>query len=109
MTCAQCNAGNIDGNKFCNLCGAPFGIVCDRCKVLNDANAHFCGACGFPFIQALRQEADGLASGLLRFTSAASQYNLQDIEDLLDLRSKIQKEEDSSRSLPQDDINKIFE
>jgi hypothetical protein len=36
------------------------------------------------------------------------QYTARDIEELLSLRTKLKKEEDSIESLRQDDIDKLF-
>src|ERR1700677_2436748 len=46
MRCANCNAENPEGGKFCLECGAALTHKCPRCGAPHPAAATFCGECG---------------------------------------------------------------
>src|SRR5271163_3764261 len=46
MRCANCNAENPEGGKFCLECGAALMRKCPRCSAPNPPAAKFCGECG---------------------------------------------------------------
>jgi hypothetical protein len=48
MRCPSCGFENPEGLKFCNECGAPFGVCCPQCGLANQPRAKFCGECGTP-------------------------------------------------------------
>jgi len=108
MICAHCNVENNASRKYCRSCGSPVGTVCNRCGVVNELEDKYCGECGFPFTQSLKQESDVPDSGGVRLPVGSEQYTERDIEELMSLRLKMQKEEDSAKSLRQDDINELF-
>jgi predicted ATPase/class 3 adenylate cyclase len=45
LRCSNCKAGNPDGLKFCNDCGAALQRACAKCGFENSAAAKFCGQC----------------------------------------------------------------
>ncbi|AIY41428.1 hypothetical protein LT85_2270 [Collimonas arenae] len=47
--CANCNAGNQAGTRFCQQCGnALLPKNCGGCGAVKIAGAKFCGNCGMP-------------------------------------------------------------
>ena len=46
MQCAQCQAENRDGVRFCVECGAPLSIACPSCGFAAAPGERFCGGCG---------------------------------------------------------------
>ncbi len=46
MQCAQCQAENRDGVRFCVECGAPLSIACPSCGFSAAPGERFCGGCG---------------------------------------------------------------
>jgi hypothetical protein len=108
MKCTHCDADNEDGRKFCRACGVAIGLLCDRCKFVNPFGDAYCGMCGFKLMEAVREgpspsrEKEGLPQAMV------GQYTARDIEELLSLRTKLKKEEDSIESLRQEDIDKLF-
>ena len=46
MKCAACQAGILDGAKFCSACGAPVATRCAVCGTPNPPGANFCSECG---------------------------------------------------------------
>jgi len=57
MRCANCNAENPEGGKFCLECGAQLARACTRCGSLNPPTSKFCGECG-ERLTALDMQAD---------------------------------------------------
>jgi len=108
MKCARCNADNNTSRKYCTSCGAPMGVICDRCGVVNDFEDKYCGVCGFALIQSPKPEVGSAAPQGVPDSLDLGQYTERDIEELMALRKKMKKEEDSTESLRQDDINKLF-
>jgi predicted ATPase/class 3 adenylate cyclase len=45
-TCAQCDAENRDGAKFCGNCGSSLALACPRCGASNESGQTFCNECG---------------------------------------------------------------
>jgi class 3 adenylate cyclase/DNA-binding IscR family transcriptional regulator len=46
MRCAQCQAENPSGAKYCNSCGARLEVLCPACRHVNPSGSRFCNACG---------------------------------------------------------------
>src|SRR5690349_222775 len=46
MQCAQCQADNREGVRFCEDCGAPLALKCPHCEVEILPGKRFCGSCG---------------------------------------------------------------
>ena len=51
MSCAQCQAVNPPGAKFCINCGAAMTSACPRCSAAVPPQARFCPECGLPLQQ----------------------------------------------------------
>jgi hypothetical protein len=102
MICPQCNAENPAGGKFCGDCGSALETACTRCGNLTRPNDHFCSSCG----QALGAEAS--ADTTLPAQKTTRQYTPQEIEELLILRRLTRREETASKTLNQDDVDKLF-
>ncbi|MBA3587195.1 MAG: AAA family ATPase, partial [Chloroflexi bacterium] len=49
MICANCQAENPAGTKFCLDCGSRLGEMCQSCGAARLGDARFCGECGTPF------------------------------------------------------------
>jgi hypothetical protein len=75
--------------------------ACIECGVLAQPDDRFCRACG----QALMAAG---TDALSRQPVPTKQYSRPDIEELLSLRKLIRKEEISSKTLNQDDVDKLF-
>jgi ribosomal protein L40E len=101
MTCPHCNAENPPGGKFCTSCGSLVEKTCDECGALARPDDRFCRACGRPLI------ASGNDSPS-RQPIPTNQYPLKDIEELLILRRLIRREEITSKTLNQEDVDKLF-
>jgi class 3 adenylate cyclase/tetratricopeptide (TPR) repeat protein len=48
MRCPRCHAGNRDGLKFCEDCGARLATACAQCGAEITPGKRFCGSCGSP-------------------------------------------------------------
>src|SRR5262245_26693788 len=48
MKCANCEAVNPDGARFCSNCGNALTIACVNCGTPLTPNAKFCFNCGHP-------------------------------------------------------------
>ena len=46
MLCPKCQFENREGVKFCEECGAEFGLECPVCKANIPLGRKFCGECG---------------------------------------------------------------
>jgi hypothetical protein len=101
MTCPHCNAENPLGGKFCSSCGSALEKACVECGVLARPDDRFCRACGQPLVAAA-------SDALSRQPVPTKQYSRPDIEELLLLRKLIRKEEVGSKTMSQDDVDKLF-
>jgi predicted amidophosphoribosyltransferase len=101
MTCPHCNAENPSDGNFCSSCGSALEKACSDCGALARSDDRFCRACGRP----LKAAAD---EALSRQPIPTKQFSRQDIEDLLVLRKMIRKEEATSKTLNQDDVDQLF-
>lgn len=108
MKCTRCDADNVEGRKFCGSCGAAVGVVCDRCGTANPHGDKYCGMCGFALLESLSLGTSPRDPKNGPLSAAPGQYTARDIEALLTLRTKMQKEEDSIENLRQDDIDSLF-
>ena len=86
------------------------GVVCDRCGVVNEYADRFCGVCGFAFISSLDHGAReaGFGSTTSPSGSISTQYTANDIDELMELRAALKKEDDLTESLRQGDIDDLF-
>jgi class 3 adenylate cyclase len=48
MRCANCQADNREGRKFCASCGANLPVSCADCGYANEEGERYCGGCGRP-------------------------------------------------------------
>jgi eukaryotic-like serine/threonine-protein kinase len=46
---SACAHKNIDGDRFCDVCGSGLPIICLECGHTNSASNEFCDVCGTPF------------------------------------------------------------
>ena len=102
MICPHCNAENPAGGKFCGACGSTLGSVCSRCGNVSEPDDRFCSSCGLA-------AGDVDLSISPRLPSPVKQYTPQEIEELLILRRLMRKVENASKTLNQDDVDKLFE
>src|SRR5262245_52066056 len=51
MPCAQCQADNPKGNRFCEQCGTPLEARCSQCNTPIRPGARFCGVCGYRLVE----------------------------------------------------------
>ncbi len=61
MTCSNCGADDLGGNKFCLQCGHLLAQACPSCGAPLPAGARFCGACGSPLQEVAPPVATELA------------------------------------------------
>ncbi|MCX6133294.1 MAG: zinc ribbon domain-containing protein [Ignavibacteriales bacterium] len=108
MKCTHCDADNEDGRKFCRDCGIAIGVMCDRCKIVNPFGDTYCGMCGFKLLEMPKEMSSPSDPLEMPQPDRPGQYTARDIKELLSLRTKLKKEEDSLESLRQDDIDKLF-
>lgn len=101
MTCPHCNAENPPSGKFCSSCGSVLEKACIECGALARTDDRFCRACG----QLLIAASD---DSLSRQPIPTKQYTRLDIDELLILRKLIRKEEIASKTMNQDDVDKLF-
>ena len=102
MICPQCKAENPAGRKFCGDCGSALEMACSHCGDPTRPNDHFCSSCG----QALG--VDDSADTILPAQKTTKQYTPHEIEELLTLRRLTRREETTSKTLNQDDVDKLF-
>jgi hypothetical protein len=81
--------------------------MCDRCKIVNPFGDTFCGMCGFKLMESVQGSSLSDPSEVPQ-PDRLGQYTARDIKELLSLRTKLKKEDDSIESLRQDDIDKLF-
>jgi class 3 adenylate cyclase/tetratricopeptide (TPR) repeat protein len=48
VTCGQCGAVAVAGQRFCGSCGNPLAVNCPSCGTANPPDHKFCGSCGTP-------------------------------------------------------------
>jgi hypothetical protein len=108
MKCPHCEAENAGDRKFCGSCGDPMGVQCDRCGTVNESHDKYCGSCGFALVHSSKTEKNAELLEGEQESLGVKQYSEREIIELMSLRKKMKKEEDSSVSLRQDDINKLF-
>jgi hypothetical protein len=101
MICPQCNAENPDGRKFCGDCGSTLEMMCSRCGNRARQNDRFCSSCG----QAIGAAA---VETILPAQNTTKQYTPNEIEELLTLRKLTRREDNASKTLNQDDVDKLF-
>lgn len=106
MNCVRCNAENPASSKFCRSCGGVLGTLCSRCGTAAHPDDHYCTSCGLDLSQ--RGGADMMRTSRNQ-SSVMSQYSPQEIEELLALRKTTRRETDSTKTLKQDDVDKLFE
>jgi predicted amidophosphoribosyltransferase len=75
--------------------------ACSECGALARSDDRFCRACGQP-ITAAGSDAPS------RQSVPTKQYTRPDIDELLSLRKLIRKEEIASKTLNQEDVDKLF-
>ncbi len=102
MNCPHCNAENPAGGKFCRQCGSALTNACRQCGHPIGSDDRYCVSCG----QALFHTDNVTATH--RSALPAKQYSPNDITELLALRRVMKKEEISSKTLNQDDVDKLF-
>jgi class 3 adenylate cyclase/tetratricopeptide (TPR) repeat protein len=51
VRCANCDAENRAGRKFCASCGSVLPVPCRSCGFANQATEQFCGGCGLPLAE----------------------------------------------------------
>ena len=101
MTCPHCSVENPSGAKFCSSCGSVLEKACNECGFLSPPDDRFCRACGQPLAAAAGEPSS-------QQPIPVKQYSRQDIEELLVLRRLVRKEEIASKTLNQDDVDKLF-
>ena len=101
MTCPHCNAENPPGGKFCSTCGSVLETACIECGALARSDDRFCRACGQP-VAVAGSDAPS------RQSAPTKQYTRLDIDELLSIRKLIRKEEIGSKTLNQEDVDKLF-
>jgi len=104
MECPKCKVPNDKLRKFCRMCGSPLGIYCDRCGTVNAMEDKYCGTCGLALLPSAVD--DILIGGSEQ--NIPRQYKSHEIEELLTLREKIQKEKEVAQTFSQDDIDLLF-
>jgi len=111
MVCIRCTAEIEAEARFCTSCGAPQGILCGRCGKLNSLDDRYCSSCGLALLTSLKLDGAPSSSATTpTVPPATKQYTAQEIEELLSLRKVfVKNEEDSSKTLSQADIDKLFE
>ena len=102
MTCPQCNAENPAGFKFCNACGSALQSPCSRCGNIMHVSDRFCSSCGQSRIS---EETSNTAAIVPKVTN---QYTSSEIEELLTIRKMMRREDTASKTLNQDDVDKLF-
>jgi predicted amidophosphoribosyltransferase len=101
MTCPHCNAENPSDGNYCSSCGSALEKACGECGALSRPDDRFCRACGRPLTASSGDSPT-------RQPVPTKQYTRQDIDDLLILRKLIRKEELASKTMNQDDVDKLF-
>jgi hypothetical protein len=104
MECLKCKVPNDKGRKFCRMCGAPLGMYCEKCGTVNHIEDKYCGTCGKALISLA---GDDVLSGRVE-QNMPRQYKPREIEELLALRKKVEKEKDVVQAYSQTDIDQLF-
>lgn len=102
MTCPHCGAENTAGVKFCRSCGLALDNSCRKCGHAAGQDDRFCTACGQPLVMP-ESSPDARRQAL-----QTKQYSPEEIEELLVLRRLTKKQEIASKTLNQDDVDKLF-
>ncbi|MDP9067417.1 MAG: AAA family ATPase [Actinomycetota bacterium] len=101
LFCANCDAPNRTGRKFCTSCGAALEAGCPTCGAVLDPGGAFCGECGTPVVEAAVSAADPFAEttsvwaerrvvsvlfvDLVAFTTYSEHRDPEDVRDMLAL------------------------
>jgi hypothetical protein len=107
--CPRCSTEQDDSKRFCTNCGIGFGIICARCETINGYNDKYCGSCGFPLSQAQVKDARPVSVSFRLRHFVARQYSGAEIQELLELRRKMEAERKGPKTIGQDDIDKLFD
>jgi hypothetical protein len=105
MECLKCKVPNDKGRKFCRMCGAPLGMYCERCGTVNHMEDKFCGTCGMALISLA---GDDVLSGRVE-QNIPRQYKAREIDEMLTLRKKVEKEKEDVQTFSQNDIDQLFD
>ncbi len=100
LVCANCNAENRAGRRFCAQCGAALPVVCPTCGFANEPGEKFCGGCGGSLssmapsliatpagassAEAERRPVTVLFADLCGYTRLSQQLDPEDIHQLLE-------------------------
>ena len=57
LTCSACGAEQLDGARFCSVCGTALVRVCPACGTESPPEAAFCSACGTPLQEGIGRGA----------------------------------------------------
>jgi len=101
MTCPHCNVENPTGGKFCSSCGSALETACSECGTFAGPEDRYCRVCGRVLLAAASDSPS-------RQPTPTNQYSRQEIEELLSLRRLIRKEELATKTLNQEDVDKLF-
>jgi class 3 adenylate cyclase len=96
MKCSKCHSENRDGVRFCEECGAGFGLQCPNCSALLPESPKFCGECGEE-LSAARERSGGIASSpgqrklvsilfsdLAGYTSMTERLDPEEVKEVMD-------------------------
>ena len=75
MRCAQCQADNLAGNRFCEQCGTPLEARCSQCNTPIRPGARFCGTCGHRLVEPETQGQLPISQPLNTSSSAGTDYH----------------------------------
>jgi predicted amidophosphoribosyltransferase len=109
LQCSRCATENDSIRKYCHACGAPLGPLCSRCGTVNRFEDQFCGICGMPVGNALKQPSTPASMGSFIAPVDMKQYSVEDIKELLILRSTMNQDEHGLEIMRQNEIDKLFE
>src|SRR6185503_15708000 len=75
MRCAQCQADNPTGNRFCEQCGTPLEVRCPQCNTPVRPGARFCGTCGHRLVEPETQGQPPVSQPLNTSSPAGTDYH----------------------------------
>ena len=98
--CANCNAENRAGRRFCAQCGAALPVPCANCGFANEPGEKFCGGCGgslsstpapavatpagAPSAEAERRPVTVLFADLCGYTRLSQKLDPEDVHQVLE-------------------------
>ncbi|MBI1824528.1 MAG: hypothetical protein HY200_01630 [Nitrospirae bacterium] len=118
ITCAQCNASNLESRHFCGQCGIKMVFSCPQCHFINLSGDHYCGSCGSSFavrpspkefLKETDSSSENSASQVKKTSSYSSSKAIQEFLNSEKIsKGKRKPSRDEKKQVSQDEIERLI-